>query len=88
MKWKQTCGACPEQYDIFKKGERVGYFRLRHGWLSVECPGINGTVVYETSDFGGDGCFADQAAREKHLHKAEKKIKKWLKEQKFKEFGE
>jgi len=27
----KTCGACPEQYDVFLEGENVGYMRLRHG---------------------------------------------------------
>lgn len=25
---EQTCGACPEQYDVFKDGEPVAYLRL------------------------------------------------------------
>jgi len=31
-----TCGACPEQYDVFKNGQQVGYLRLRHGFFSAE----------------------------------------------------
>lgn len=32
----QTCGACPEQYNIMKDGVAWGYIRLRHGSLSTE----------------------------------------------------
>lgn len=35
----QTCRACPEQYDMLLYGERVGYFRLRHSYYTVEVPG-------------------------------------------------
>lgn len=36
--FKLTCSACPEQYDIFKDGKQVGYFRLRYGCLFVWSP--------------------------------------------------
>lgn len=32
----QTCGACPEQYDMLLFGKRVGYLRLRHSHCTVE----------------------------------------------------
>lgn len=28
-------GACPEQYDVFKDGQQVAYYRLRHGEFTV-----------------------------------------------------
>lgn len=44
---EQTCGACPEQYDVFKDGERVGYLRLRHGYFSAQVPDAGGRTVFE-----------------------------------------
>lgn len=39
LNFVKTCDACPEQYDVFdENGYKVAYVRLRHGWLSVECP--------------------------------------------------
>ena len=29
----QTCGACPEQYDVFLGDKQIGYVRLRGGAL-------------------------------------------------------
>jgi hypothetical protein len=26
-----TCSACPEQMDVYRLGQQVGYLRLRHG---------------------------------------------------------
>ena len=50
---KQTCGGCPEQYDVFHKGEEVGYMRLRHGSFYAE---YRGRTVYEANP-QGDGLF-------------------------------
>lgn len=56
--FRQTCWACPEQYDVFRIGsaELVGHLRLRHGRFRAECP--LGTVVYAASP-RGDGVFED-----------------------------
>ncbi len=61
----RTCYACPEQYDIFKDGEMVGYFRLRHGYFYVETPCCGDKLVYESHP-EGDGIFEDHE-REKYL---------------------
>ena len=54
---EKTCSACPEQYDLVdKKGKCVAYFRLRHGYFTVECPDIGGELVFEAHP-EGDGCF-------------------------------
>ena len=42
-----TCFACPEQYDVFRAGERVGYLRLRHGCFRADVPECGGRMVYE-----------------------------------------
>lgn len=35
IEFKQTCFACPEQYDAVDDGREVGYLRLRHGHFTV-----------------------------------------------------
>lgn len=66
LRFENTCGACPEQYDVFLEGEQVGYVRVRHGWVSAEYPDCGGTHIY--SDYiHGDGSFEDTAERMKHL---------------------
>jgi hypothetical protein len=51
-----TCGACPEQYDVYEGEKRVAYFRLRHGYFYAACPWVGGEVVYDAYP-DGDGCF-------------------------------
>jgi hypothetical protein len=55
----QTCGACPEQYDVMLEGSRVGYLRLRHGSFRADyrCGGVNATVFEARPR--GDGAFED-----------------------------
>lgn len=67
----KTCGACPEQYDVFRGEELVGYLRLRHGHFRADCP--YGNTVYETSAMSGDGEFCDDE-REFFLSEAKKAI--------------
>lgn len=52
----KTCSACPEQYDVFRGDERVGYLRLRHGYFYASVPDVSGRIVYEAEP-QGDGCF-------------------------------
>jgi hypothetical protein len=55
---KQTCGACPEQYDVFdSEGNQVAYFRLRHGSFYAAVPDHGGDIVYEANPYG-DGIFS------------------------------
>jgi hypothetical protein len=54
---KQTCGACPEQYDVFLEGQQIGYLRLRHGHFRVYYPDyMSDEIVYQASP-DGDGVF-------------------------------
>jgi hypothetical protein len=69
-----TCGACPEQYDVFLDGLGVGYLRLRHGRFAACYPGVSGNEVYATSTYG-DGIFEDRE-RLFHLTKAIQAIDK------------
>lgn len=67
----QTCGGCPEQYDMFLNGEKIGYFRLRHGYFYAEYLPTE-EVVFSINP-KGDGIFeADE--RDLYLKKAIKAI--------------
>ena len=70
-----TCGACPEQYDVFKDGKQVGYLRLRHGFFSVECPDACGTLVYETEPRGDGSFYPDE--RRPYLNRAIEEIRRY-----------
>jgi hypothetical protein len=52
---QMTCGACPEQYDVYLNDKKVAYFRLRYGNFTVDAP-FGGVRVYE-SNTKGDGIF-------------------------------
>ena len=56
---KMTCPAYPEQYDVFKDGEQVGYLRLRHGYFSCDYPDCNGETIFEAEP-KGQGYFEDE----------------------------
>lgn len=50
---RETCGACPEAYDVYDGDTCVGYLRLRHGYFRADC---HGETVYEGHP-KGDGIF-------------------------------
>ena len=66
--FKLTCGACPEQYDVFRGDEQVAYVRLRFGRLRVDVPDVGGKTIY-ISDFDEEykGVFSDEAERVNYL---------------------
>ena len=68
----QTCGACPEQYDLTRDtdGATVGYFRLRHGAFTVTVPDVGGSLAYFHA-FDDDllGVFPSEKSRAKHLRR-------------------
>ena len=66
-----TCGACPEQYDVFFEGKNIGYLRLRHGRFYAEYVPTE-EIVYVNHP-KGDGIFDDDE-REEELTKAIKAI--------------
>jgi hypothetical protein len=70
----RTCYACPEQYDVFKDGELVGYLRLRHGYFYAAVPDAGGEVIYETAEPMGDGLFEPEE-RDRFLAEAVQAIK-------------
>lgn len=57
LELKQTCFACPEQYDVYHGTEKVGYIRYRHGFFIVN-PVVNGDYYFSTElmcvNFHGD----------------------------------
>ena len=67
-----TCGACPEQYDVFdQSGKQVGYLRLRHGQFRADVPDCGGETVYEA--FFNDtlqGQFDSPEQRQRYLQEA------------------
>lgn len=73
---KLTCGACPEQYDVFKNGKQVAYYRLRHGQFRVDFPDCGGETIYDAEPIG-DGIFEDNE-RLKYLTAAMRELNKKL----------
>ena len=66
---QQTCGACPEQYDVFDNNDKqVAYLRLRHGHFRADVADVTGETVYSASP-KGDGCFLEDE-RVKYLTEA------------------
>lgn len=59
LRFEQTCGACPEQYDVFDdEGKQVAYVRLRWGRLRVDVPDCGGeTILSHRFDDPWKGCF-------------------------------
>lgn len=79
LKLVQTCGACPEQYDVLDENHNVvGYLRLRHGFFSVDFPHCGDETIYEACP-KGDGSF-EFDEREFYLTEAVKAIKEKLSE--------
>jgi hypothetical protein len=69
----QTCCACPEQYDVYRQGHRVGYVRLRFGILAAYVPTFSlvpERLVYKHSFYDDDewlGEFHNEAERQRYL---------------------
>ena len=70
-------GACPEQYDVFKNGKQIAYYRLRHGKFKVDYPECGGETIYEAEP-SGDGIFNDNE-RLVYLSKAMREVLNKLK---------
>ncbi len=73
---KMTCGACPEQYDVFDSdGKQSGYIRLRGGNFRVYYPDTGGELVFyhRFEEDVWKGMF-DNKEREQYLTEAVKAI--------------
>lgn len=77
LEFKMTCSMCPEQYDVMLGADQVAYVRLRGGYLSVECPDIDGELIYEAEP-EGDGEFIDDSERSKYMAEMSEAIEKHL----------
>lgn len=69
-----TCGAWPEQYDVYKDGKYVAYLRLRHGRFTVDAPNIGNTIYRAFPE--GDGYFTDEE-RDFYLNEAVEAIQRY-----------
>jgi len=79
----ETCGACPEQYDVFKGGRQVGYVRLRRGTITCDFPDGKGDTIYSHSfEDGWKGCFDSSEERDTYLNKIATAIHAALKQEK------
>jgi hypothetical protein len=72
----QTCSVCPEQYDVFKNNQQVGYLRLRYGCFTANCPDVEGKEVYFAIPKGVNSFEEDE--REFYLNNAIKAINRYL----------
>ena len=68
--FRMTCGACPEQYDVFVADKMVAYIRLRWDRLRVEAPDYGGDAIYvhDFDDDGYKGVFDNEDERMKYLN--------------------
>jgi hypothetical protein len=69
----RTCFCCPEQYDAYKGGKKVGYIRLRHGTFRVDYPDCMQENLLIMQGMEGDGLFYDDE-RPEYLRMAVKEI--------------
>lgn len=72
IRLKQTCFACPEQYDAFLGDKKVGYLRMRYGSFTVEYPECGGECIY-TAEPKGYGAFNPEE-RDYYLNQAKEAI--------------
>lgn len=42
-----SCAGCPEQYEVYRKGQQLLYIRLRYGRLTVWYPDESGEVIFQ-----------------------------------------
>jgi hypothetical protein len=68
-----TCGACPEQYDVFYEEKQIGYLRLRHGRFYAEYVYLGASEIVYVAHPKGDGIF-DDSERQEQLTKAIKAL--------------
>ena len=77
LTFKLTCGACPEQYDVFRGDKQVAYVRLRWARLRVDVPDVGGETIF-LHDFPEEykGIFANEDERAHWLKKVAEAINK------------
>ena len=76
---RETCMACPEQYDVRDDaGNQVGYLRLRFGRFYAAYPDAGGEIVFEKIWRGDDykGCFDSDEERGLYLTLAVRSLRR------------
>lgn len=73
-------GIEPEQYEVYnKEGEFIAFVQLKHGFVTAECPDINGEQVYRKSV--GESIyvneFSTEIERQLTLSEIQLAIEKW-----------
>jgi hypothetical protein len=63
----ESCGGCPQVFDIYYNDEYVGYMQLRHGYFRVVYSKTD-EVVYEGEPPNSDGIF-DWDVRDLYLNR-------------------
>lgn len=69
----ETCGGCPEQYDVRLEDTQVGYVRLRWAHLRCDYPDVGGETIYDHNWSGEEaldgylGEFPTNKQRDFHL---------------------
>lgn len=71
-----TCGACPEQYEVFDGDNQVAYFRLRHGEFRVDFGRSGGATIFLGCPIG-DGQF-EKHERQSYLMAAIAEVRRWM----------
>lgn len=76
---KQTCFACPEQYDVFSEetDELVGFMHLRYGYFYAEALKPERTSVYSANPKMSDGTFHPEE-RQRYLTEAVGALDRYL----------
>lgn len=59
FKLQLSCVACSEQYDVYKDGKQIAYYRLRHGVFTVHITQGNQVIELYKVYPNGDGIFTD-----------------------------
>lgn len=93
LKFECTSSACPEQYNIYKDGEPVAYFRFRYGSIEVH-PQIEifdpfslektghtidfERTIYEKNFNNFDGEFNSEKQRQEYLMKVAREINEFI----------
>lgn len=91
--FEKTCGACPEQYDVYNTEGKVAYIRLRYGCLKVEPYekpddefASDDTICRFSEEFGmWQGEFNTEEQRIEYLTRCARKITEYLKEKETEE---
>ena len=76
LKFVMTSCACPEQYDVYKGDEAVGYVRLRHGNFSVRTADQGVSLYFNR--ITDEGCFDSSESRAIHLGRAACAINRYI----------